>query len=87
MPLTKEEAVVMTEDADTFTVVRRLLLSEIARRKEQSASFVRSLTDSRGIVDLFRCGHEAFGLLLVRRRAERRLCRGCGSRVMQGFPR
>jgi hypothetical protein len=36
IPLTKEEAVVMTEDADTFTVVRRLLLSEIARRKEQS---------------------------------------------------
>ena len=61
MPLTKEEAVVMTEDADTFTVVRRLLLSEIARRKEQSASFVRSLTDSRGIADLFRCGHEALG--------------------------
>eukprot|EP01046_Picozoa_sp_COSAG06_P043959 COSAG06_NODE_5846_length_3248_cov_1.339155_1_plen_62_part_10 len=58
MPLTKEEAVVMTEDADTFTVVRRLLLSEIA---EQSASFVRSLTDSRGIADLFRCGHEAAG--------------------------
>ena len=43
MPLTKEEAVVMTEDADTFTVVRRLLLSEIAR--EGAERVFRAITN------------------------------------------